>query len=482
MGGGVKNGTSITFTEYLDKKVFQRVGTSKQITISGTYGGTPSLIQAQVVDTNGGVVVPWTTIVRQPSGNTYSGSLSVPQGCWYKVKVRAGNSSAPSVTATNKFGVGMVIGLIGQSNMARFPITPYQYPLGSPNIVDFDQIPSPSTPIYRRVGNINDTFPPNTLYGTGGYNSYTTDGNNADGYVYVANIVSASLNIPVCLLERAVGGSSITTWISGGQNNWSLFATDVTASGGDLEVVLWYQGETDAHTISTTTWANSLATVQTQCQNLVGRTSSNFKFGVVSLGPGSYNGSVDGEFGAYRVAQINYAKNTAGAFLASCNHDVKTILGDDVHLDAEGYSRIGRRYAKAILFALGVGTSADGPYISSATRSGTVITVNIAHSGGTSLTDGNGGNGTALTGFRVYDNGVLATISSTQISGNTVLLTLSATPTGTVTMDYGIMNAPHGTSNNPQTFVLGSVVYDNSTYLNSTVGSPLQPKSLITVI
>ena len=105
--------------------MFQRDigGTTKSVTVSGTYSNMDwSRVEARVLrhgtDT---AVVDWTTIDPTPEGGTFSGDLTVPQGGWYRVEVRALDGSGSvigSSRGTNKWGVGMIILVIGQSNMS----------------------------------------------------------------------------------------------------------------------------------------------------------------------------------------------------------------------------------------------------------------------------------------------------------------------------------------------------------------------------
>ncbi len=81
------------------------------------------------------------------------------------------------------------------------------------------------------------------------------------------------------------------------------------------------------------------------------------------------------------------------------------------------------------------------------------LTINITPSMGFSLQDGTGGSGTSLNGFVVLDNASPLTVSSTTISGNSVVLTMSANipqadiVAGMVTMQYEFGQTPHGVTN-----------------------------------
>lgn len=479
---GQSSATSLTITEYANQRVFQRKGTTLDIPVIGTYTGSPYAIQARVVDaTTGNAITSWTTIALNPTGGTYLGALTgVPQGYWYKLQVRDGANVNITAAANNKFGIGMWVMMIGQSNMVNMPGGNLKYPLGHPASVEYDSASSS----FKRIGNIKSGFPANTPYSTYG-DGFTTEGNRGDAIVYIANTLVANLGIPVCLANKAVGGTQIASWMVGASNsNWTAVPTLLNSFEKDAELWLWLQGESDAATMSRATMVSYLGTLHTQIKNQVanaGRAANQVKFGIFSLGPGSYQGSVEGDFGKMRLAHLDYALNTAGAFLVTCCYDGKTA--DGVHMDGASFNPIGLRAAKSIAKQYGFGTASEGPKVSSASRSGTTVTVNITHSGGTALMDGTGNtSGTGIGGFQVYDNGVEMTPITGAITGpSTVTLTLPSTPTGPVTMSFGLMNAPCGTAS---TFVPAKAIYDNATdYMpvTSTLGMLLQPCAPITV-
>lgn len=472
-----------------DQRTYQHRGGSKAVPFSVTYtGGAPTQIQARTVDaTSGAELTAWTTVNVSASGGTASGALSVAKGYpFHKLQVRTAADQANVLATVKSFRVGEVLLLIGQSNMVGLPNgTNSKYPLGSPNAMEY------RANVFQRIGNVNDAFAPNTLFGAGGYGSYTTPGKNGDGYVYLGNLLAESFGCAVCLLEAGSGGTSIDQWMAGG-NIWeNSIKPAVAAAGGDFGTVIWYQGENDFNTASATYKAR-LSSLMGQCHTLAGRNASSLKFGVVSLGPVSlssgYSGGSESKFGATRAAQVEWANATAGAFYVGGMHDTHT--SDGVHIAGEGYFRAPRRWSKSVAAAHGIGASGAGPRIVSASRSGSVVTLTLAHTGGNALTDGTGGNGSALTGFQFKDasGNVLATTASSITSATTLQFTVTGTP---ATVSYAMGNAPHSSDPNVATTapVLASCVYDNATYLNgvaapfglSAVGCPLQPCGPITI-
>lgn len=483
-GGGPLSGLS----DFTDLRVFQRIGTSRQLNVNLTYlDAPPKNVEARILDfSTDNVVVNWTALTGLTATNGFaSGKINVPQGGWYRLEVRSPSEPNNVLRGSLKFGVGVVIGLIGQSNMENAPSTAWYYPLGDHRAVGFKRLDNAT---YYRVGRINDSRPVSQNAGTYGSNftaaekdgesGLTPKSQHGDFYVFVPNIVAGGLNVPVCVIERAVGGSAISSWQQG-QTNWTRFATAVAAAGGDLEMVIWYQGETNAKGMVAATHKAALANIHNQCMALGGRTTSNFHFGVISLGTGGYLGSVEGDFGAMRAVFVDYANNTAGAFLAGCAHDAQT--GDGVHLNGQSYGRLGPRVGKTALSRLGVGLSGAGPKIVSASKTGSEVTITVQHSGGTGLQDGAGGAGTALKGFEFKDaGGNVLTYSATSFpTSNTIRMTVTGTP---VTVSYAMMNNPHqsDTTTSTSSVVLASIPCDNVPFLYST-GAPLQPCPAINI-
>ncbi len=61
------------------------------MTVSGTYSNMNwNRVEARVLQHGTSTpVIDWTTIDSTPGGGTFSGNLTVPQGGWYNVEVRA---------------------------------------------------------------------------------------------------------------------------------------------------------------------------------------------------------------------------------------------------------------------------------------------------------------------------------------------------------------------------------------------------------
>jgi hypothetical protein len=474
--GTVAPGVLGALTDFANQRIFQRVGTSRALTVNMTYtGNAPTGVEAQIVDfTNTStVIVDWTALTNlQASGGSATGQITVPQGGWYKLKIRSVADRTTVLTGTLKFGVGMIIGFHGQSNMYYFNGDYLKLPNCGPRSIEY------ISGAYRRIGQYNDAYAASLLYNVaGGYSTYSRDNGNlqGDALVVFVNAMVAALNIPVLAIPVTYSGMSIDTWIPASTTKWTELATAVAAVGGDMEMFLWYQGESDAVNKSSTYMKAAWDTLRQQFYTMTGRTAANSQFGIVSLASGQYNSSTPGQFGAMRQAQIEYGTSgQQGVFYLGTAHD--SDLRDAVHLSNAGLNRMAKRWPAAALYQYGIGVKSIGPYVTSATYSGSTVTINLAHTGGTALVDGGGGAGAALTGFEFKDsNGNTLTINSTAITSATTLqFTVTGTPS---TVSYAMMDYPHFANyTSSGAFSIASVVYDNV-----GPGYPLRPFAAIAI-
>lgn len=471
---------TVTPADVADYRVFQRVGTSKAIAVSGSYTGTPDTIDARLVnaDTNEPVTA-WASVATAPSGGSFAGTFNAPQGYWYKLQFRGSKAGAAStpVTTANRFGVGIIVWMIGQSNMVNRRGTGIKAPLADKRTVEY------WLDAWRLHGYRNASAPLNAEIGDAGYTN-TGNGGRGDGYILIANLLAQGLDLPVALLSCADGGSPISEWITTiNGSDWTGKAVPVlNATGGDCEIVFWQQGESDADLMSKDTMKTRLGQLMAQCHQQTGRNASTLKFFVTTLGAGSY-GSSEGEFGNIRAAHVEFATGTPGAYLATSAQD--SLTNDGVHWVGETYNRVVKREARSMLHAYGIGVSGAGPRVTGATRTGLQVRLAIAHSGGTALLDGAGGNGSALTGFQFADAGAAGALIpyTTIIDGNAIVCTLVSAPVGALSVSYAMMNNPHNAdpATSTSAVVLASVPYDNVVLHRTSNGCPLQPFSAITV-
>lgn len=113
---------SVFITPNQDGKVYQRVGGSAVVPLSGIYLGADAPIQVLPIDWATNVSVGnWTTVAAAPTGGVWSGSITLPaRNGWYKFQTRkviGGTPSTDVMTTSIRVGVGEVIMLLGQSSM-----------------------------------------------------------------------------------------------------------------------------------------------------------------------------------------------------------------------------------------------------------------------------------------------------------------------------------------------------------------------------
>ncbi len=404
---------AISFADFADGQVIQRAagGTSKSVTIAGTYTGSPTAIEIRVVENGTDTPVTgldWQTLDDAPSGGTFSGEIEVPQGGWYNIDLRFAGGGAPLFGGTNRWGVGVNVFMIGQSNMNHMRTTSSSPPAANADI---------------------------SMHNGGLWAAPA-----GNGLITLGNALNDALGVPVGLVEYAIDGTAIGTWDPG--SSWTSALAGSNAAGGDCEFVLWHQGESDA--IAGTTKASykaSLAAVYAQCLAATGRSAAELPFlvGLLStiLTP-PFSTETDATWQAIKDAHVEFCDETAGAHLSANYVDVDRG-GDIIHMSAAGYATAGQRFAQSILYLLGAaGYGGAGPRISSATIDGTTVHVRIEHDGGGDFTPASG-----ITGFEVLDDGTPVTITSAaREDANTIALELAAAPGGVVTLRYQYGESP----------------------------------------
>ena len=109
-------------------------------------------------------------------------------------------------------------------------------------------------------------------------------------------------------------------------------------------------------------------------------------------------------------------------------------LFDSVHPDDAAYAVLGPRAARAVAAAMGdTVPGALGPRMTGAVRTGTSVTVTVAHDSGTDFTPASG-----LDGFSFFDGAAPISITAAvRTNATTITLTLASTPTGVETLYYG---------------------------------------------
>lgn len=464
-------GDTLSVTDQASDRIFQRTagGTTKTITFAGSYTNTvPTSIEVQILNaSDSSVAQAWTALGSASiAGGSWSGTLSVPQGGWYHWEARSKDSGgtvlASAAETSNEWAVGVLVAMIGQSNMR--------------NMWSTRSTPPADDTLTKRHAGAGWYAPDLTRQGSETSSNQGVNDFGGNGAVVFGNQLRAGLELPVGMLQFAIGATAISTWASGGASftNFESNTVGVARSdvGSDFEFVLWHQGEDDAVAGTTkTNYKTGLDNVYSACRTLTGRSTTTLKFGVGILGNMDNATATDATMDAIRQGQLEWVRDTTGAFFAGCSYDM--VRTDTVHWTAPYYERMGRRYAQAVLEQLGeVATGSEGPKISSARRaSGSAdIYLSVTHDGGTGLEEDDGTtDGGSLTGFEASDDAFSTnlTISSTAFSNGQIKLTLSAAPA-----DEDTIVVRHQYGENPD---ISNPVYDDQLPQSDTIGFPLQP-------
>ena len=434
--------STIAVSDFPDYRVFQRDigGMSKSVTISGTYSNMDwRRIEARVLrhgtDT---VVVDWTTIDPTPGGGTFSGGLTVPQGGWYNIEVRALDSSGSVIASsrgTHKWGVGMIILVIGQSNMSG---------RGQP---PFTAATSDLAVNYSNAGvweHLADPYDDGSPAGAVDNDNDVIASSNAGGSMIpsIANTLLQTFDFPIAFVPAAKGGSNLH--VNASNYGWAyrnpanhldtstLYGQSITKarSVGGVELIIMHQGEADL------TDGRTEAQYEADFATMIGNYRQDLYAGIPificqlgTVGAGTSAGAT-----GIRSAQHD-VDNGTNIFMGATAMDLPRI--DTWHYSTPALTVIGSRLATAIKYYFGRSDFYRGPSISSASFSDgnrNQVVVTLVHRGGADIRPASG-----ITGFEVFDNGSGVTIqSAARAATDAVRLTLSRSISSghTVTLRY----------------------------------------------
>ena len=372
---------SITPADFEDGRIFQRKGKSADITVSGTFTGTPKTIQARVVrDSALEEIVPWTVIDISPRNRIFLGVLpDVPQGGWYNIQVRHGNDHRVTSFGSHKWGVGILVACLGQSNMKEWFYT----------------------------GTTLRAHPLLRKFTSRGWAELDKTGNAGIAF---GNRIIERLGIPVGLLDFSKNGSGLRKEADFGTGYWedtsvgsiyNRFIAGVSNIGGALEFLVWVQGEADAArgTVTEDEYAKSLEsfiTNQVRPDIYNGSDREYLPFLVVMMV--KRPGGKDKPNQAIRNAQKRVTETVSDCYVAATTLDLKNQ--GKQHLTPDAYVTMGRRVAQTVLFILGEEEYYRGPEVAEVMRlDDRAIDVRIKHRGGIDFTPDSG-----ISGWEVLAN------------------------------------------------------------------------------
>ena len=186
-------------------------------------------------------------------GRHFSGGLTVPQGGWYNIEARALDSSGSVIASsrgTHKWGVGMIILVIGQSNMSGRGRPP------------FTAATSDLAVNYSNAGvweHLADPYDDESPAGAVDNDNDVIASSNAGGSMIpsIANTLFQTFDFPIAFVPAAKGGSNLH--VNASNYGWAyrnpanhldtstLYGQSLTKarSVGGVELIIMHQGEAD---------------------------------------------------------------------------------------------------------------------------------------------------------------------------------------------------------------------------------------------
>lgn len=463
--------------EFGDHQVVQRtIGTTEGIVnISGTFAQSDvNRIEAKVVDfTTGDEIATWEKISIEPASSHFSGPITVPQGYWYRLVVRALNKNNIEVartTGANPWGMGINILCIGQSNMC-----------GNGAIFTYHNLNSDMAGLYSNNKVWKKFADP---YDGGGQ---TTD-IDYDSWIgvsmipYFLNSLAQTFpGVPIGIVPAARGSSPLhipqnqnLCWLYRDEanhfNSANLYGNSIAKANtvGGVELIIMHQGETDAqNVVPTDQYIADLKTfVSHYREDLYPSIPLFFCQLARSFTSIAEKNRTDENMQAIRAAQLRSDDPNNKIFMAATCIDVSVRPNDD-HYYQDAYDTIGLRIGNAIAYYFGKSDYYRGPEIASAALSGdrTYIDISISHRGGNDLTPVSG-----ITGFDVLNssNATLTISSVVKVDSAKLRINLSvAAPAGPISIRYLYGKSP----------TITGVVHDNS-----TLQLPLEPTAVPIVV
>jgi hypothetical protein len=412
----------IHLSDFRDYQVLQRDvgGTSKQVAVDGTWtGSSVDHIQVRVTSyTTGLDIVGWQTVAKAPAGGTFTGTIAVPQGGWYRLVAQACDRAGGRLCAdsgSHRWGVGINVLCIGQSNM-----------VGNGDIHDYTAVTTDLAGLFSNDLGWRKLADP---YDSGG----PGDAFDFDPWVG-ASMIPAFVNalaksvpgIPIGVVPAAKGATALhgetkNCWVyrdakdHGRADNLYGNSIRKTRAAGGVELILMHQGETDA------TNGTSAAEYVADLKSLLGHYREDL-FPKIPLficqlacshSPINAKNRTDSSLQRIRNAQHD-ADDPPNIYLGASCIDVAVRQRDDHYL-RQGYEMTGERLANAVAFHYGVSRYYRGPEIVSARYTDTsrkVIDVQLKHRGGSDITPPVG-----ITGFIVAVAGKQIPVVSAERAG-----------------------------------------------------------------
>lgn len=317
----------------------------------------------------------------------------------------------------------------------------------------------------------------------------TQQNDGEEGYYTTVNSIRTSgTNY---FIQGAWGGSALMQvneaggngfWVATGTSDGPLLTrlkrmlTSAMEGGTTVDCLIWDQGGTDAGnlgagSVTEAQYKTALEYVFSEVRSHVG--NATLPIVIIPIGRRAASSASDGYQNVFNV-QFDVVAADANVHMAPGKHDLQlqdeTGATDTSHLADASYLVMGRdRVSRKVMKVLGetVSGGVDGPSVSAVSRSGTTVTITVAHDTGTDFTPASGD----VEGFEFFDDGVKINWTSkpSRASATTLTGTLASTPTGVETLIYG-----HGSMDDVSDYA--DMLVDNA-----TIALPLQRTKALTL-
>jgi hypothetical protein len=367
--------SEVTLVAPTAERIYQRIGSSAAIAISGTHSGTvPTSFEYQLyAEDEVTVVKSWTPMTTTIGASAWSASPAVPAGGMYKMRVRTKSGAtvlAVSAIAASTFGVGDLFAWTGSST-----------PEGC----------------FTSLSGTGFTPRPDVRVYASSWAKFTGTGSA----ILTANALAEAAGIPIGFLHCGVGGTTLAgDWLNTSSGVWSKLSSYITATGAKLAGAVVSVGSNDAANQLVVDAASHLANLQElflRIRNLTGQASLPMMIGGYNRRT-SYSGTY-GDF-ARRSDAVRMAENAAGN-LAGVSHVQVLDLplsSDGIHMTAPGFqgltSRIGAVWGRRLY---GDGVHMRGPAATAFTFNGADVFIDVTHRNGSDMTPATGGTGITVT-------------------------------------------------------------------------------------
>lgn len=181
---------TLSITSPKNYQMFQRDPNSAVISVSGTYTGTPTAIEASFA---GG---PFQTVTASPTGGTFTGTITAPTGQGNLV-VRFANSHATNASVTT-VGVGDIYIAIGDSNHSG---------RATQSVVQASSNNGLVSTYYAR----DNTWKPHQEGTATGVGTWDSDGQGSY-FGALATLIMNNANVPVAFIPGARGSTTLDQW------------------------------------------------------------------------------------------------------------------------------------------------------------------------------------------------------------------------------------------------------------------------------